>query len=213
MLLMHGARYVRCTASRMPSSAHRGGYALELARTPAFWGTVAVALVTALATSAAAVIPVTAIGTLLATRRPSLRRYLDRERRRRELRTTRDRRETRLEDRGAARGELQRLTELVDAIAARAPEHAERYDLEPLLDRYADAMIELTGCHAHLGRDPRRSLLYARGAVPESRRRLVEARLDCWLRCRDRARTLEHDLDAIANLIRLIAERTALHSP
>jgi hypothetical protein len=202
------------------TSAPRATYMVALARHP----TSVVALSTSLATAISvagtfAALPLLAMfaaTTWLAAGCSSIRRALETAERRRQISIRRDRREARLESAGVSRAGMAEATFLVDSITSSNPDAIERLELEDLLDRYADAAIAHARCGVVLISNDRGSLLRAldvairRREAGDLRRQILERRLAYTERCREQAAELDQQLACITELLRLLAQRTAM---
>ncbi|HVK77218.1 MAG TPA: hypothetical protein VM734_28125 [Kofleriaceae bacterium] len=127
--------------------------------------------------------------------------------------------EERLEAAGIPRHELLELTSMLDEIERSAPNVARRLQLDELLEHWVRLAIAHGRC-VHLLRSVDRDALVraalatrsATGAAAESIVRhhdVLERRIHAWDECRARADRLGHELAAISELVRLLAQRTA----
>jgi hypothetical protein len=190
----------------VPASA----YALDLVRTPWAWGAGTLLIATSLVIGYVAGITLAGVAlaaTWISATRPAVQRKLDRARAQERFRRARDLRESRLEEEGLSCQPLATLTELVDRIAG--SQAGLRVDLEILLDRYVDLALA-----RHRLRDWITSAALApagaKQALCSAVVRLRTAHVD---RCRARELEIERELDAIAQRIRMLAERLADMAP
>lgn len=147
-----------------------------------------------------------------AARTAAVRRHLDAQARQR-ARLERDQRRLRLlRPSGAVRlahyGELRAL---VDAIERIDPAEAERFELEDLLDHWTRRAVEIQRLSDGLKLAGAGALPGAVGEVVRTsrRRQILERRIRHRDDCRRRMTELAEELDAIDELVRLIAQRTA----
>lgn len=132
------------------------------------------------------------------------RRAVRRERERRQQ--LREARELRVEEAGARSLVLDELVDLVTAVTREAPAEAARYELDALLDTYAELLITRRRYERQL-LCPQRRL--TAGTPPLQR--LVRARTIAWRQiCVRRAAECKERLDELAELIRLHADRARL---
>lgn len=149
------------------------------------------------------------------TGRPGYRRWLA-ERRRLELtRGNRQRRQHALESAGVLGDTLIELTALVQAVELNDAAAARRYELEGLLDHYVDVAVALKRYErliAANGRDELVTdlLLFQDDPSAAARVRILEHRLRCHDQCVVAAKKLRAQSDAIVELLRLIAQRSAM---
>jgi hypothetical protein len=170
---------------------------------------VALSQVGILAAVAVLVALIFAAGELAGWRR--VQRALDARRREEELREHRCRRETRVQAANVSVHELRLLADLVRKID---PEEVVRYELDDLLDRYAELAIAHARCDEAM-----RSLDHAAAArtldavgndgTSAARRAVLERQLQCWKGRQQQARCYHEEMLAIAELVKLIAARTA----
>jgi hypothetical protein len=147
---------------------------------------------------------------------PRVKRSLEGRAQRRALRARRELRETRLENAQFRRDGLFELTTLVDSIVSNGASHGEQMDLEELLDHYVDVACARAQCQIAVVATDRTSLVHAlesvspRSPQAELRRTLIERRIACWTEARDRAAVLDEELAVTTELVRLLAQRSAL---
>lgn len=151
----------------------------------------------------------------VATGRPGYWRWIA-ERRRLELaRGNRQRRQHALESAGVLTDTLVELTALVQAVEMNDEVAAKRYELDGLLDHYAEVAVALRRYErliAANGRDELVTdlLLYQDDPSAAARVRILEHRLRCHDECVGAAKKLRAQSDAIVELLRLIAQRSAM---
>ena len=147
---------------------------------------------------------------------PRIKRALDGRAQRRALQGRRTLREHRLEAAQFRRDGLLELTALVDSISSRGVSHREQMELEDLLDHYVDVAVARAHCHIAVTSTDRPSLCCSldtvspRSPQAELRRTLIERRIACWTEARDRALVLDEELAVTTELVRLLAQRSAL---
>jgi hypothetical protein len=147
--------------------------------------------------------------------RPGYRRWLA-ERQRRELqRGNRERRQLALESAGVLTDTLVELSALVQAVELNDEVSASRYELDGLLDHYVEVAVALKRYErliAANGRDELVTdlLLYRDDPSAGARVRILEHRLRCHDQCVAAAKKLRAQSDAIIELLRLIAQRSAM---
>lgn len=122
---------------------------------------------------------------------------------REERRQQREDRELRVEQAGARSFVLDELADLVAAVTRETPAEAKRYELDTLLDRYADLLVTR--------RAYERQLLRPLPMITERTRplqRLVRTRTLAWRQtCVRRVAECKARMDDLAALIRLYADR------
>ncbi len=109
------------------------------------------------------------------------------------------------------------MTALADRIENASPSSAAVYDLEGLLDHYAEVTIANARCTAVLESNPARTLARSLEAIPESgdsqHRILLRRRLDHLTRCKERSDQLELELATVEELLGYLAQWALLDHP
>lgn len=147
--------------------------------------------------------------------RPGYRRWLE-DRRRHELeRGNRQRRQHTLESAGVLTDTLVELTALVQAVELNDEVAAARYELDGLLDHYVEVAVALKRYERLIAANGRDELvtdimLYQDDPSAAARVRILEHRLRCHDQCVTAAKKLRAQSDAIIELLRLIAQRSAM---
>lgn len=146
---------------------------------------------------------------------PGYKKWLA-ERRQHELaRGHRQRRQLALESAGVLTDTLVELSALVQAVELNDEVAAARYELDGLLDHYVEVAVALKRYErliAANGRDELVTdlLLYQDDPSAAARVRILEHRLRCHDQCVAAAKKLRAQSDAIVELLRLIAQRSAM---
>lgn len=147
--------------------------------------------------------------------RPGARRWLA-DRRRRELASnSRERRQRSLEAAGVLGDTFGELTALVHAVELNDDAAATRYELDGLLDHYVSVAVALKQFEhliAATGRDELVSdiMVHRDDPTAAARVRILEHRLRCHDQCVAAAKRLRAQAGAIVELLRLIAQRSAM---
>lgn len=191
--------------------------ALQIVRQPSSWGTALVigAGATVLGGLAFAGMVITSLigAALAASASPWFRKQVAALDEQLQLQRRRDARLRRLCDDEVEIERIRELTGLVDSVDRLVPHALDRYDVEDLLDHYANLALARRRCLTLLAQHDLASIVYGLRRAPEHatghRRAVLERRLEGWIECRARADALDDKLSTIEDLIRLLAERAA----